>query len=79
MDEAVDRELRALWFRIQDTGEDLPLIYCADFAWKVGLLTDQERELWILRAEKCPGHEHDGGGRSWCAYCGDLKQEVEDE
>lgn len=78
MNEAVDRELHELWRRIMDTGEYRPLIYCTDFAWKLGLLTDQERELWFLRAEKkCPGHD-DGGGRSWCAYCGDVHCEVEE-
>lgn len=40
----------------------------------VGLLTEEQRELWCLRTRTCPGHD-DEGGRSWCAYCGDMPKE----
>lgn len=35
----------------------------------VGLLTDEQAELWERRIATCPGHG-DEGGRVWCAYCG---------
>jgi hypothetical protein len=35
----------------------------------VGLLSDDQRELWGRRSHTCPGHD-DEGGRDWCAYCG---------
>jgi len=44
----------------------------------VGLLTDDERELWRRRVLDCPTPSHnDEGGRTWCAYCGNLIQDVE--
>lgn len=36
-----------------------------------GLLNHEQRELWTRRFMTCPGHD-DEGGRSWCAYCGDM-------
>lgn len=41
------------------------------FAHDAGLLTVEQKELWLRRFTTCPGHE-DEGGRSWCAYCGEL-------
>lgn len=40
----------------------------------VGLLTDVEGSLWHKAIQFCPGHDGEGG-RSWCAYCGDLEVE----
>lgn len=37
----------------------------------VGILTVIEAEAWTTRFSRCPGHD-DEGGRSWCAYCGNL-------
>lgn len=44
---------------------------CVDFAYDAGLLTAEQRELWVRRLDSCPGHD-DEGGRSWCAYCGTM-------
>ena len=40
-------------------------LYLAD------VISDEQRELWTLRIDDCPGHG-DEGGRVWCAYCGNL-------
>lgn len=37
-----------------------------------GVIDAQERRLRTLALQSCPGHD-DEGGRTWCAYCGDLK------
>ena len=44
----------------------------------IGLLDNDRRELWLLRIRSCPGH-FDEGGRTWCAYCGDLTPEEGEE
>jgi len=44
----------------------------------IGLLDDDRRDLWLLRIMSCPGH-FDEGGRTWCAYCGDLTPEDGEE
>jgi hypothetical protein len=41
-------------------------------------ITDEHRELWERRLETCPGHDGHGG-LNWCAYCGNLPPENEDE
>lgn len=33
------------------------------------LLTDWERDLWLVLLELCPGHDT---CQKWCAYCGDV-------
>ncbi len=37
----------------------------------VGLLPDVQAMMWAKAIQFCPGHD-DEGGRTWCAYCGDL-------
>ena len=51
---------------------------CVGFARAADLLTPQQEELWLRRLATCPGHD-DEGGRSWCAYCGDMEIEFLDE
>lgn len=46
-------------------------IICAFRA--AGLLTDEQARLRVLTLKSCPGHS--GGGRVWCAYCGDLQED----
>lgn len=38
---------------------------------EVGLIDDETFRLRMLSLNSCPGHD-DEGGRSWCAYCGNL-------
>lgn len=40
-----------------------------------GRLTQVEIEGWLTILRKCPGHD----GMSFCAYCGDVAREEEDE
>ena len=47
----------------------------ADALLSAGLLSKNEHRLWGLALERCPGHR--GGGRVWCAYCGDLPRQDE--
>jgi len=69
-----DQFLTALWRQMRN---DKSEIACARAGGalvalqEVGLLTPFEVEAWNMRFERCPGHE-DEGGRSWCAYCGNL-------
>lgn len=39
----------------------------------VEVLSEMEAELWMLRVQKCPGHDREGEGRRWCDYCGLMK------
>lgn len=47
---------------------------CIDSAMLCGAIDSTIAELWLLRIEKCPGHD-DEGARAWCAYCGDLPKD----
>lgn len=43
-----------------------------DLAAILGIYDADKRELWCLRIKNCPDPDH-GDGRTWCAYCGNLK------
>ena len=43
----------------------------------IGLFSAVERDGWKARIKNCPGHD-DEGGRSWCAYCGDMPSKWDD-
>jgi hypothetical protein len=47
---------------------------CVRFAHRVGMIDDVHRDLWLRCLTTCPGHD-DEGGRSWCAFCGDMPRE----
>lgn len=71
---AVSLYLRERWLELRDD-RTLPhqkLLAAVRGFHAVGLLTDEQQELWRLRTNTCPGHD-DEGGRRWCAYCGDIK------
>jgi hypothetical protein len=44
-----------------------------------GLLSDDEFELWERRLRSCPTPNDHLGGRTWCAYCGDVSQQSTDD
>jgi hypothetical protein len=68
--------LAGRWRDLRDDARGAPAVRaCIDFAWDVGLITMDERELWLRRITTCPGHD-DEGGRSWCAYCGDIPKDA---
>lgn len=64
--------LREEWLALRD---DARYYDCAAavvrFAGRCGLLSKDEQELWLRRFLSCPGHD-DEGGRSWCAFCGNM-------
>lgn len=72
MKEEVAQALMEEWRAIRD---DWGYIVCAKacirFAYTLNLITVTERDVWLAGLNACPGHD-DEGGRSWCAYCGDL-------
>lgn len=45
----------------------------------VEVLSEMEAELWMLRVQKCPGHNRDGQGRQWCCYCGRMNVKPEED
>lgn len=45
-----------------------------DAMLRLGLITQEQHGLWDLALKSCPGHRD--GGRVWCAYCGDLPDEI---
>lgn len=71
---SVSGYLKEEWLKLRDdnTMPRLKLLEVIRGFHAVGLLTEEQHELWSLRLRTCPGH-NDEGGRSWCAYCGDMK------
>lgn len=77
--EAAERELDRQWRELRDgaSREHMSYVEAAiDMVKTIGVFTAAEAELWHRRIEKCPGHD-DEGGRSWCAYCGNMPQPPE--
>ncbi len=75
-----DDELHRRWRELRNNGSVGAMSAMREvisFARAIGALTDDQAELWSRRIETCPGHG-DEGGRSWCAYCGDLKPDEDD-
>ncbi len=65
--------LRIEWQELRnDAGHNDHAAACVRFAMRLGLLSDDDGELWLRRFTTCPGHD-DEGGRSWCAFCGDME------
>lgn len=74
--QVVSEYLKKQWreLRNDNTMPRLTLLEVIRGFHAVGLLTEEQHELWCLRTRTCPGHD-DEGGRSWCAYCGDMPKE----
>ncbi len=73
-DETTRDTLMELWRNLRNDISDRQKVFVCgaiSFAFSVGLLNLEQRELWQRRIETCPGHD-DEGGRYWCAYCGGL-------
>lgn len=72
--ETIDSYCRKLWEDLKDCGTaGMARAQGAVDALRVlGLLTEDQAELWRLRFDRCPGHENGDLGRVWCAYCGDI-------
>lgn len=72
-----DEAIKAMWRDLRDDARPsyvARVVACINFAWDVGLIAMDERELWLRRITTCPGHDDDGG-RAWCAYCGDMPKD----
>lgn len=71
----IDGELHRWWLELRDDGTKRDHVAASiEFAFRLRLLSEDSRELWLRRIATCPGHD-DEGGRSWCAYCGELERE----
>lgn len=80
--EEITQELQGWWEACMDEyKETAPVAFGLIRAFEnLGLLTKDEAELWQLRIKnKCPEDEGHGGGRSWCAYCGNIPVPEESE
>jgi hypothetical protein len=80
MESKVESSIKELWKSLRNgIGDDTDPRHYAEFYVSgyldalhcVGLLSDEQRELWGHRIKSCPGHD-DEGGRRWCAYCGEM-------
>lgn len=68
--------LKEKWGQLKDDCSEARQAYLAGAIRAleaVEVLSEMEAELWTLRVEKCPGHDREGEGRRWCAYCGLMK------
>lgn len=77
--ERVDAVMKALHESLRDNGSTMAMDRAAgwiDALEAVGLLTRMEAVGWRATIEICPGHE---ACRVWCAYCGDLPREDEND
>lgn len=69
---AVEVALREEWKALRDDARYYDCAAaCVRFARCLGLIADAQADTWLAAFRTCPGHDDDGG-RSWCAYCGDM-------
>ena len=72
--------LRAMWCDLRNDCSPVAKARvngAISLACLTGLFNFEQQELWLRRIETCPGH-HGDGGRSWCAYCDDLKPDTDE-
>lgn len=72
--------LQRQWEQLRDDASELQVWLARQSAFVfelLGVLSTIECEGWIARFERCPGHEGEGG-RTWCAYCGEMHPTGED-
>jgi len=72
---AIDDCLQSLWEAMQDDYRTNKAKFdgAIQLASRLNLITNEKTELWCLRVKNCPDPDHIGG-RTWCAYCGDIEQ-----
>lgn len=81
MKEKLNNFLRDVWEDMQD---DFPrnrirFSGALDMARYIGLINNDEHELWLHRIKNCPDAESGHMGRSWCAYCGNVEVSENDK
>lgn len=77
-DQSVWNHLSEAWASLRDGASPVRKARVAgavEMAFAVGALDVNDRELWIRRIDTYPGHD-DEGGRTWCAFCGNLPTEA---
>lgn len=82
MRDATDRMLNELWGELQNGASVADLSHARgmiDAAFVLQGITLIERDGWHSRIQRCPENGEHGGGRGWCAYCGDIAAPEEDE
>ena len=75
-----DDVLRQLWFKMMNDASETAMgrtFAVIDAFKRLGLFDADKAELWRLRIRDCPGGH--SGGRVWCAYCGDLTRDDQEE
>lgn len=76
--ELAEGALRQDWAEARDGTSTLrSLLDRINILERAGVFDAKTAELWNLRIRTCPGH--DDGSRRWCAYCGELPMEQDDE
>lgn len=71
----VQAALSGLWHGLRDDASTIRLAYVTGAIGVLEIidaLNHVEADGWRARIQRCPGHD-DEGGRSWCAYCGDIR------
>lgn len=73
--EKLNNFLRDIWEEMQDDfpNSRLRFLGALDMALHIELINLDEHELWLHRIKNCPDLEDDHAGRCWCAYCGDIE------
>lgn len=74
--ELARQRMQSIWRDLRDHASSEPMRLATavlDAFLAIELFTADEHDLWTRRLRACPGHD-DEGGRSWCAYCGDLER-----
>lgn len=72
--QTADKFLTLLWREMRNNRSELIVARAMGALTALlacGLITTLEVTQWTYCFDRCPGHE-DEGGRSWCAYCGNL-------
>lgn len=72
---SADSVLQTMWHDLQDDMRLVEQSYvhgAIALAELTGMLTKEQAELWRFRIKTCPEQGDHGGGRSWCAYCGNV-------
>lgn len=74
----VEGALRDHWLSLRDDCSPERLAYvrgAIGMAAVAGAISETEALIWSRVINACPGHEDDG--RSWCAYCGGLRERTQ--
>lgn len=79
--EKADEYFYSLWDDMQNNFSDnyLRFLGAAGLALELKIFTEEQYELWGRRVRTCPENGRHLGGRTWCAYCGEVLPDPEDD